>query len=431
MASTYLSRTASSGSNQIYTASCWVKRTGLSASTTVLSTGDGSADNNARMLFIDANDKIEISYYNAGYTYEVTTNRVLRDTSAWYHLVVAVDTTQATASDRIKIWVNGVQETSFETSSYPSLNATFNYNSSAQYIGDLRGSGIYSDFVLSHLNYIDGTAYDASAFGEYDANGVWKIKTSPSVTYGTNGFFILKDGNSVTDQSGNGNNWTVAGGTLTNTEDNPSNVFATLNSLNYTSSAVTYSNGNTKGTYPGFWIASQGTIGGMNGKYFWEAKVNSGNNANLFYGICRPNIDLDTSPQNQTGVICQHINGDRYVDGTYTASTAEALVNGNILGVALDLDSATKTVKFYKNGTLLSSGSSINLTSTYDNEFVLPFFAGNNSSASSIWETNFGNGYFSTTAVSSAGTNASGNGIFEYDVPTGYTALCTKGLNGE
>ena len=167
----------------------------------------------------------------------------------------------------------------------------------------------------------------------------------------------------------------------------------------------------------------------MTGKYFWEAKVNSGNNANLFYGICRPNIDLDTSPQNQTGVICQHINGDRYVDGTYTASTAEALVNGDILGVALDLDSATKTVKFYKNGTLLSSGSSINLTSTYDNEFVLPFFAGNNSSASSIWETNFGNGYFSTTAVSSAGTNASGIGIFEYDVPTGFTALSTKGLN--
>ena len=77
--------------------------------------------------------------------------------------------------------------------------------------------------------FIDGTAYDASAFGEYDANGVWKIKTSPSVTYGTNGFFILKDGNSVTDQSGNGNNFTVGGGTLTNTEDNPSNVFATLN----------------------------------------------------------------------------------------------------------------------------------------------------------------------------------------------------------
>ena len=89
-------------------------------------------------------------------------------------------------------------------------------------------SAYYFDGSMSHIHFIDGTAYDATAFGEYDANGVWKIKTSPSVTYGTNGFFILKDGNSVTDQSGNSNNFTVGGGTLTNTEDNPSNVFATL-----------------------------------------------------------------------------------------------------------------------------------------------------------------------------------------------------------
>jgi Neuraminidase (sialidase) len=96
---------------------------------------------------------------------------------------------------------------------------------------------------MSHIHFIDGTAYDATAFGEYDANGVWKIKTDPSVTYGTNGFFILKDGNSVTDQSGNGNNFTVAGGTLTNTEDNPSNVFATLNPLRFIL-LVTFSKGN-------------------------------------------------------------------------------------------------------------------------------------------------------------------------------------------
>jgi hypothetical protein len=92
-------------------------------------------------------------------------------------------------------------------------------------------NGNYFEGSMSHIHFIDGTAYDATAFGEYDANGVWKIKTSPSVTYGTNGFFILKDGNSVTDQSGNSNNFTVAGGTLTNTEDNPANVFATLNPL--------------------------------------------------------------------------------------------------------------------------------------------------------------------------------------------------------
>jgi hypothetical protein len=101
--------------------------------------------------------------------------------------------------------------------------------------------------LMSHIHFIDGTAYDATAFGEYDANGVWKIKTSPSVTYGTNGFFILKNGNSVTDQSGNSNNFTVAGGTLTNTEDNPSNVFATLNPLIQLTDA-TLSNGNNSCT---------------------------------------------------------------------------------------------------------------------------------------------------------------------------------------
>ena len=427
MASTVLTRTpASTGNRKTFTWSLWFKRAHQNTESALFSVGS----NPTSSMFMLRFDPDKLNIYGHGSAPNISTNARYRDCNGWYHVVLSVDTTQATASDRVKLYVNGEQVTSFTTATYPSQNYDTLVNSTSTiYIGERPDGNNHFDGSMSHFHFIDGTAYDASAFGQTDANGVWTIKTSPSVTYGTNGFFILKDGNSVTDQSGNGNNFTVAGGTLTNTEDSPSNVFATLNPLNYTSSAVTYSNGNTKGTYPATWIASQGTIGGMTGKYFWEAKVNSGNNANLFYGICRPNIDLDTSPQNQTGVICQHINGDRYVDGTYTASTAEALVNGDILGVALDLDSATKTVKFYKNGTLLSSGSSINLTSTYDNEFILPFFAGNNSSASSIWETNFGNGYFSTTAVASAGTNASGNGIFEYDVPTGYTALSTKGLN--
>ena len=102
---------------------------------------------------------------------------------------------------------------------------------------------------MSHVHFIDGTAYDASAFGETDATtGEWKINTSPSVTYGNNGFFILKDGNSVTDQSGNSNNFTVGGGTLTKTEDNPSNVFATWNPLSICNGSIlksTFTNGNT------------------------------------------------------------------------------------------------------------------------------------------------------------------------------------------
>ena len=137
-------------------------------------------------------------------------------------------------TNRTKIYVNGNEVTSFITllHIHHKTNRLFNINNSQTiYVGAFNTTQDFFNGSMSHYHFIDGTAYDATAFGEYDANGVWKIKTSPSVTYGTNGFFILKDGNSVTDQSGNSNNFTVAGGTLTNTEDNPSNVFATLNPL--------------------------------------------------------------------------------------------------------------------------------------------------------------------------------------------------------
>ena len=148
----------------------------------------------------------------------------LRDISAWYHLVVAYDSAQGTASNRVKIYLNGNQVTAFNTENYPSQNTNSFVNLQfPTQLGRTRPSDHYFNGSMSHVHFIDGTAYDATAFGEYDANGVWTIKTSPSVTYGTNGFFILKDGNSVTDQSGNGNNFTVGGGTLTNTEDCPSN----------------------------------------------------------------------------------------------------------------------------------------------------------------------------------------------------------------
>jgi len=435
MASTRLTRTASGGSNQIYTASCWVKRTGLSASTTVLSTGDGSADNNARMLFIDASDKIEISYYNAGYTYEVTTNRVLRDTSAWYHLVVAVNTTEATASNRIKIWVNGVQETSFETSSYPSLNATFNYNSSAQYIGDLRGSGIYSDFVLSHLNYIDGTAYDASAFGETDTlTGIWKPKTAPSVTYGTNGFFLKfeNSGSMGTDSSGNGNNFTV-NGTLTQTIDTPSNVFATINTLVQRTSLIgsadqSYINGNltsinnSSAGASGYNVSTLGMTSG--GKYYAEVKIitlGSSSTSTFITGISKV-VNTANFPMS-TG-LGYRATGEKY-DGASSTAYGATLANGDIVGIAFDLDNGTLT--FYKNG--VSQGTAFTSIDASETWFISTTSYGDTSEAK--FSYNFGNGYFGTTAVSSAQSPSDGIGIFEYTVPTGYKALCTKSINAQ
>ena len=432
MASTYLTRTMGTPTNATkQTLSVWIKLSANSDYGGIVTSQYESLAGGAGH-WTGNNESIYGNWtYNGTANGETRTTALGRDFSGWYHIVSTQDASQS-GTDKSKIWINGVLQTDFasDNRSNFSTHASWFANGKTLHIGRKFDGTLYFNGIMSHLHLCDGYAYQASDFGSFDSTtGEWKINTAPSVNYGNQGFFILKDNAGTTDLSGNGNNFTVSGGTLTKTEDCPSNVFATMNSLNYTSSAIAYANGNTKPQYPGSWIASLGTLGAKAGKYYWEAKVASGNNQNLFYGISTAAVDLDTSPQNKAGVISQHINGDRYVDTTYTASAAEALTNGDILGVALDLDSGTKTVKFYKNGSLLTSSSSVNLTSTFDDEFIFPIFIGNNSSASSAWEVNFGNGYFGTTAVSSAGTNASNLGIFEYDVPSGYTALCTKGLN--
>jgi hypothetical protein len=356
------------------------------------------------------------------------TTRVFRDTSAWYHICVTIDLTQSNA-DKIKLYINGTRETAFDSST--DLTST-----SQQFVGGGGGynftigrhpsSDAYFNGSMSHINFIDGTAYDPTAFGQYDANGVWKIKTSPSVTYGTNGFFILKDGNSVTDQSGNGNNFTVGGGTLTNTEDSPSNVFATLNALKFTNTNLT--NGNTTFTFNGSsWTSKNSTLGMSSGKWYAEFKMSSATADYSGIGIASdltPEGNFVGADSTRSPAIGYNSDGKKHVNGTATASYFSSLTTNDIVGVALDIDGGT--VQFYKNGS--TSGSVINLSDAFSSSDYPLFFVCCTVISTNI-QANFGNGYFGTTAVSSAGTNASGNGIFEYDVPTGYTALSTKGLN--
>jgi len=277
---------------------------------------------------------------------------------------------------------------------------------------------------MSHIHFCDGTQYQASDFGEYDANGVWKIKTEPSVTYGNNGFFILKDGNSVTDQSGNGNNLTV-GGTLTNTEDNPSNVFATLNPLVPYSSNYDFYNGNTTVENDGNaadWTTRWGvsTLGMTAGKYYAEAKVAAiGTNQMYALGLVK---DVGTfTPTSSVGTdgVGYYSTGGIYNLSSQTQTTATYTTN-DIIGLAFDATNGT--AQWYKNG------SAVGTTETGLSTDGTWFFVTNQYTNGKVY-VNYGNGYFGSTAVASAGTNASGNGIFEYDVPTGYTALSTKGLN--
>ncbi len=423
MPSTYLTRTVSSASNRrTWTWSAWIKRSSAEGNQSILTSRSDNA--NYATIRLEGGKLHIFDLVSSSFNYQIKTNRLLRDFNAWYHIVVAFDTTQSTASNRVKFYINGEQETSLAESSYPAQNYEgFINRNRDHYIGQGGNLGDKFDGSMSHIHLIDGTAYDASDFGQYDANGVWTIKTSPSVTYGTNGFFILKDGNSVTDQSGNSNNFTVGGGTLTNTEDNPSNVFATCNALSKGSDWV-FSKGNTNiRNDTNVQNNALGTIALHNGKYYWEVYRHGG--GDVGFGITKAFVDGTNHTQVNDNRVLYYQDGNIYREGLGSNSPVNTGVTyGDTDTLAVAVDSINGVITFYKNGT--QSGSITDTQLIYSNELWIPWFLGRSGSEMRI---NFGNGYFGTTAVSSAGTNASGNGIFEYDVPTGYTALSTKGLN--
>ena len=439
MASTYLTKTFSSeGNRKVWTFSAWIKRSELGTKEIFWS---GSASNNYARIGFEGNDSIKIFEVRSGSTsWEIETNAKFRDTNGWYHLVITSNTLSGTSSERTKIMVNNVEQTLSTNSQIPQNDQSTINGGSPHKIGSGYSAGFF-DGSMSHIHFTDGTVYAPTAFGEYDANGVWKIKTDVSVTYGTNGFFILKDGNSVTDQSGQGNNWTVGGGTLTNTEDNPSNVFCTLNPLAKPGTANTagMGNGNThyNKTSTGVGNNSQanGTLGASSGKYYFELKTN--NDTNLLVGVNDINTKYNSDgaslgiPSVASGV-GYYYNGSKYINGVET-SYGNAWTTNDIVGVAFDLDN--NYIYFSKLGTWQNSGDPTSGSSgtggiaLTTNITYTPAVQNFNYNFVSTAYFNFGNGYFGTTAVSSAGTNASGIGIFEYDVPTGYTALSTKGLN--
>ena len=289
---------------------------------------------------------------------------------------------------------------------------------------------------MSHINFIDGTQAAPTIFGSTDSTtGEWKISTAPSVTYGNNGYFILKDGNSVTDQSGNSNNWTVAAGTLTNTEDCPSNVFATMNPLIRSSNGTFASGSNKFTTSGGAWGSGFATLGMFNGqgKYYMEFKGASG--TKIGYGISdfKSSGVIQRTEAGETrycgeyaNSYAYHYGGNFYYSGSSTSTGYDSFTSSDVIGMAVDMDNLK--IYFHKNGTYQDSknpASNNGYTIVAPEGAYLPTICVENAGA----VANFGNGVFDTTAISSEGTNASGIGKFEYDVPTGYTALSTKGLN--
>ena len=435
MASTYLSMTGT-GDAKKWTFSGWFKKALNGSEQRLITSSDNSTYDD--YIRFNSDDTISIGYRNA---VVIKTNRKFRDNNAFYHIVVKVDTDQTTVNNRIILYVNGIDErvNGYSTDSLPGQGLTGYLNYNVSYIGVTNPTANSNHFngIMSHINFTDAYAYDASAFGETDATtGEWKIKTSPSVTYGTNGFFILKDGNSVTDQSGNSNNFTVGGGTLTKTEDNPSNVFANWNPLAQTFSSISYEHGNTTNATSADVGQRQSisTLGSSSGKFYMECKLQAiGSNVGgsfPYAGIVAQSKYAGNTYVGGNG--CGWTTGgDVYNGGGSATSSGVSYTTGDIIGLAVDITNSK--MYWHKNGTYIFSGNPSAGTGGFDisartSEDAIGFATSlyNNNGT---WQCNFGNGYFGTTAVSSAGTNASGIGIFEFDVPNGFTALSTKGLN--
>ncbi len=435
MASTQLTRSiGSTGDRQKGTFSMWIKKS-KTATEQVFYSHYQDASNFLRARFNNT-DTINVNVKLSGTDYFANTNAVFRDVGAFYHIVWAIDTTQATAADRYKVYVNGTQQT-MASSNYPSQNENLimNISGDTQAVGAMNSS-TYFDGLMSYVAWTDGYTYAATDFGETDSSsGIWKIKTGPSVTYGTNGFFLKMDTSSPgTDTSGNSNTFT-ASGTPTLTQDNASNVFCTLSPL--IRMAITLNNGNTQVTDTDSAFYGVGsTMGVSSGKWYWEYKLTRiGNYAqdgvmgglpgNGYNDIYNTYVGSKTA-----GVALNTGEGKIYSADSSTTWFGSANSQGQIIGVALDLDN--NKIYYSQNGVFGNSSNPATNTNGYAlsatiiaNKPLLPCSSINNCTI----DYNFGNGFFGTTAVASSNADAAGYGLMEYAVPTGYYTLNTKNLN--
>jgi len=430
MATTYLSRTpASAGSQTTWTFSAWVKKSPPTAGITQIiaqETGDYSSSGILTQIRFNS-DKIMVANFTAGnYRDGGLTTQVFRDISGWYHIVVNFNSTDATLSNRIKVYVNG-EEAAFNFDlgdTAQNAQSAFNTTNQAMAIGATLHTGTpsgYFDGSMTHVHFIDGTAYDASAFGETDATtGIWKPKGFNG-SYGTNGFFLKFENSGAmgTDSSGNSNNFTV-NGTMTQTIDTPSNVFATWNPLDRKATGTpSFANGNLYFSHSeNSQVQTRSTLAFSKGKYYAEFKITSGDSYTAF-GIAEYDTGNNVIADSNDGAL---LGGSGYLSGG-------AIANGDIIGIAIDADN--QTCKWYINNSLEATYDYSAKTGLKDSTSLCFGVFSTTSSGTNYTQANFGNGYFGTSAISSPSSDDNGNGLFTYAPPTGYLALCTKSINAQ
>lgn len=429
--SAYLNRTPASASNRTtWTWSGWVKRSSFGTDQQLFSAGGSGA---FQFLYQTSTDCLYI-YDSVSSTTAVITTQVFRDPSAWYHVVLATDTTQATASNRFKLYINGSQVTSFGTATYPAQNSTLSVNNTVNHsVGSWSGAGGGNFFsgYMTEVNFIDGQALTPSSFGYTNPDtGVWSPKPYLG-TYGTNGFHLTFSDNSNTtattlgaDSSGNGNNWTpnnfsvTAGAGNDSLVDSPTSYgtdtgvggtvrgnYAILNPLTIlpTGQALSITNGNLDYSGTTGWWGARSSIGMTSGKWYCEVTITGGSTPyNTVVGLttsqaAASGIDfypgLDAYGWGYFGS-----NGRKFNNGTSTAYGNNFGINVTV-GIAFDADAGSLT--FYESGT--SQGVAF---------------------------TGLTNGpyFFTFGEVGASGSFNFGQRPFVYTAPSGYKALCTQNL---
>jgi len=442
-ASAYLNRTpASAGNRKTWTWSAWVKRGELSTRHDFFSAGTASNNTDTMAIRFDSSANLTLAMWSADI---FQTSQLFRDPSAWYHIVLAMDTTQATASNRTKLYINGAQVTNFTSISYPSQNADLGINGNVVHnIGRLAFSGgaFYFDGYLTEINFIDGQALTPSSFGETDTTtGSWKPKAYTG-TYGTNGFYLKFSDIATTsgsnaglgkDFSGNANYWTTnnisvtAGTTYDAMTDSPTNTsatvanYATLNpNLRQTGTGQAPTSGNLKLTAntTGYSQVCCATIASPSGKFYWEVTVNGGvgtigiadSNNSAFTSVVCSTSATTSDPNEYTWGWSVNLGSGNKKHNNVSTSYGSAASSGDVYMCAVDIDNSK--VWWGKNGTWFASGSptaGTNAAYTNVSGNIIPYLSPTD-----------GSGYTNDINF--------GQRPFSYTPPTGFVALNTYNL---
>jgi len=435
-----LTQTIGAGSRTTATYSFWFKRTELGAGMQIA--GISPIGSETTRFLINSSDQLDVESGVGGDNNSLVTNRVFRDTSAWYHFVVAIDTTQATEANRVKVYVNGVQETSFSASEYPAQNTnlTIGVSGYTWSWGAYSTTQIKSSGYLAEAYYIDAQQLDPTSFGEFDEDtGIWK-PIAYTGSFGSNGHYLdFSDaGDLGNNSSGVGNDFTLNNITSADqATDTPTNNFTTWNTIRlFNQGVISFKEGGTvlSNSFNGGFSAANNNIRMGKGKWYAEFEVTVSGNYLMNGNVDADYIDNSINAGFYLGSLADKTagagyyssgttgNDTIYYEGTFTSSGVTTSA-GDIISVAIDCDN--NKVHFAVNGSWTNSSDPATNTNGFamtDNE---QYFA-----LASIgvrdYKANFGG--YTTISISSAASDANGYGTFEYAPPSGYYALCTKNL---